>query len=112
MRSKMLVSSLLAVVLLSASAQTVKQGTFRAGAAKVDITLQQSELPKNYLGVLDPVYARAVVVSNGEASAALITLDAGGVPNPVWEHVSQRIERELGIPATNVLITATHSHAV
>lgn len=112
MRSKILVSSLLAMVLLSASAQTMKQGTFRAGAAKVDITLQQSDLPKNYLGVLDPVYARAVVVSNGESSAALITLDAGGVPNPVWEHVSQRIERELGIPATNVLMTATHSHAV
>ncbi|WP_047497042.1 neutral/alkaline non-lysosomal ceramidase N-terminal domain-containing protein [Terriglobus sp. TAA 43] len=112
MRSKRLVGCMLAVVLLSASAETIKQGTFRAGAAKVDITLQQSDLPKNYRGVLDPVYARAVVVSNGASSVALITLDAGGVPNPVWEHVSQRVEKELGIPATNVLITATHSHSV
>jgi hypothetical protein len=50
--------------------------------------------------------------NNGTTSAALITLDAGAVPTELWEKVSQKLERELGIPATNVLITATHTHSV
>ena len=92
--------------------QTVPAGTFRVGAAKVDITPAPNELPKSYLGVLDHVYSRAIVIDNGRTSAALITLDAGVVPTALWKTVSDRIEKELGIPSVNVLITATHSHSV
>ena len=42
----------------------------RAGAAKVDITPSAGELPKNNLGILDRLYARAIVLDNGLASAA------------------------------------------
>jgi neutral ceramidase len=92
--------------------QTVPAGTFRVGAAKADITPAPNELPKSYLGVLDHVYSRAIVIDNGRTSAALITLDAGVVPTALWKTVSDRIEKELGIPSVNVLITATHSHSV
>ena len=92
--------------------QTVPAGSFRVGAAKVDITPAANELPKTYLGVLDHVYSRAIVLDNGRTSAALITLDAGVVPTALWKTVSDRIEKELGIPSVNVLITATHSHSV
>jgi len=98
------------VLPVTAVSETVPAGQFRVGAAKVDVTL--AELPKNYLGVLDHVYARAIVIDNGHTSAAVITLDAGGVPTSLWEHVTQRIQKELGIPSMNVLITATHSHSV
>lgn len=92
--------------------QIVQSGQFRVGAAKIDVTPSKEELPKAYLGVLDHVYARAIVIDNGHTSAALVTLDAGGVPNPVWQNVSARADKELGIPALNVLITATHTHSV
>ena len=70
------------------------------------------ELPKAYLGVLDHVFARAIVIHNGHTSAALVTLDAAGVPNELWIDLSARAEKELGIPSSNILITATHSHSV
>ena len=38
-------------------------------------------------------------------------MDAGGVPEQIWQNVTQQVERELGIPAKNVLITATHTHS-
>jgi len=75
--------------------QTVPAGSFRVGAAKVDITPTPNELPKSYLGVLDHVYSRAIVIDNGRTSAVLITLDAGVVPTAVWKTVSDRIEKEL-----------------
>jgi neutral ceramidase len=92
-------------------AQRAKAGPLKVGAAKVDITPAESELPKQFLGVLDHLYSRAIVVDNGTKSVALVTLDAGAVPTELWRSVSQRIETELGIPATNVFITATHTHS-
>ena len=97
---------------LSFAGQTISAGAFRVGAAKVDVTPGDKELPNQYLGVLDKIYSRTIVVDNGITSAALITLDAGGVPTQLWEAVSERIEKELHIPARNVLITATHTHSV
>jgi len=97
---------------LGATCQTVPTGTFRVGAAKVDITTAQDELPRGYLGILDNVYSRAIVIDNGHTSAALISLDAGAAPASMCTAIRQRMEKELGIPAMNVLITATHSHSV
>mgnify|MGYP005849563563 CR=1 FL=1 len=84
---------------------------FRAGAAKIDVTPSESELPKNIEGILDRLYSRAIVVENGVTGAALITVDTGIIPEALWKSVTQRIEKELGIPKQNVLLTATHTHS-
>jgi hypothetical protein len=83
----------------------------RVGAAKVDVTPSQNELPKNGYGILDHLYARAIVLDNGAATAALVTVDAGAIADPLWQSVSQSIAKDLGIPATHVLLTATHTHS-
>ena len=92
--------------------QGVRPSSLRAGAAKVDVTPAERDLPKNYDGILDHIYSRAIVVESGNTSAALITVDAGGIPDQVWQNVTQQIQKELGIPITNVLLTATHTHSV
>ena len=106
------VVSLTLAISHAALAQTTNGASaLRAGAAKVDITPAASELPKNNLGVLDRLYARAIVLDNGVTSAALITVDAGAIPDPLWQAVSTQIEKELGISPTRVLLTATHTHS-
>jgi len=85
---------------------------FRVGAARVDITPAADALPQSYAGILDRVYSRAIVIDNGDSTAALISVDAGGIPDEVWQAVSTKIENELDIPTANLLITATHSHSV
>src|SRR3954465_8293711 len=83
----------------------------RVGAARVDVPPSESELPKNGFGVLDHLYSRAIVLDNGAAAAALVTVDAIAIPDPLWPTVSQQIAQELGIPVTHVLLTATHTHS-
>jgi hypothetical protein len=83
----------------------------RAGAAKVDVTPAPGELPKTGYGILDRLYARAIVLDNGVATAALVTVDAGAIPESLWQAVSQSIAKDLGIPVTAVLLTATHTHS-
>ena len=92
-------------------AQDAGAPSFKAGAAKVDVTPAQSELPKNYEGILDHLYSRAIYLENGRSRAALITVDAGAVPDPIWRAVTEQLEKDPGIPPTNVLITATHTHS-
>ena len=103
---------LAAVVPRQAAGQRAERvPSLRAGAAKVDITPSQGELPKNSRGILDRLYARAIVLENGASTAALITIDAGAVPDAVWQAVTRQIEKELKIPVASVLLTATHTHS-
>lgn len=83
--------------------------SFRVGAAKVDIT--PTQLPKNSEGILDHIYARAIVIDNGATSAALFSADTGMLGEQAWRTVSQRIEKELGIPAQNLIMNPTHTHS-
>lgn len=105
--------ALLSALLLAApaAAQSVTSRPIKAGAARVDVTPAESELPKTSEGIHDRLYSRAIVVENGVSAAALITVDSGGFGDDTWKNVTQRLEKELGIPAANVLLTATHTHA-
>ena len=87
------------------------QPMLRAGAAKVDVTPAENELPQSFEGILDRIYSRAIVIDDGTSTAALISVDAGAVPDAIWQEVTGRLERELGIPTDNVLLTATHTHS-
>jgi neutral ceramidase len=83
----------------------------RVGAAKVNITPSKEELGPNSLGIHDSVYCRAIVIDNGVTSAALITV-AGNQHERAWKATTERMEKELGIPAENVVLSSTHSHSV
>jgi hypothetical protein len=77
----------------------------------VDVTPSEGELPTNSRGILDRLYARAIVLESGRSTAALVTVDAGVIPDGIWQAVTQQLEKELGIPPTHVLVTATHTHS-
>ncbi len=104
----MLLAVLIAMIPYGAFSQTTAS-PFKAGAAKVDIT--PAQLPKNIEGILDHIYARAIVIDNGTTRAALVSADVGMLGEQVWGTVSQRVEKELGIPAQNVIMNPTHTHS-
>ena len=99
-------------IALTGQAQTTKPGPLRVGAAKVDVTPAESELPKQYLGILDRVYSRAIVIDNGTTSAALVTVDVLSLPDSLWKRLSARISAELGIPVKNIVLAGTGTHSV
>src|SRR6186713_1687992 len=103
---------MLLAVVLGAPTWSSAAPRLRAGAAKVDVTPTERELPPSYEGILDRIYSRAIVIGDGTSLAALISVDAGGIPDAIWAEVTRRLESELGIPTDNVLLTATHTHSV
>jgi len=107
--SQIVVLTILITILPYGVFSQTTASSFKAGAAKVDIT--PTQLPKNSEGILDHIYARAIVIDNGATSAALVSADIGMLGEQVWKTVSQRIEKELGIPAQNLIMNPTHTHS-
>ncbi len=135
---KIVALAVLIVMLPRGAAAQAPANAFRVGAAKLDITPSPAPsaptdpnaparmgmggrggrmggrggrgggIPSE--GILDHTFARAIVIDNGATKAALVSVDSGMVGDQVWRSVSERIEKELGIPAKNLMINPTHTH--
>ena len=91
-------------------------GEIRLGTAAVTITPPLGTPMAGYLsprrseGVLDDLYAKATVLDDGKTKVALVTCDLIGLSRPVVVAARRIIAEETGIPADNVMISATHTH--
>ncbi len=103
---------LVTIPALAAAPSEVATAAFKAGAARVDYTPPAAKLPAGFLGVLDQIYVRTLVVDNGRSRAALVAIDAGGIPTDLYQKVSARAAREFNIPPAQLLLSATHTHSV
>ncbi|WP_020472642.1 hypothetical protein [Zavarzinella formosa] len=92
--------------------EPAKAGQLLAGAAKVEITNKQI-FPAN-----DPLYARALVIKNGSATAVMISVDAvaiggiGPIPNDYLDKVRGKLQKELQIEPDSVMVNASHCHGI
>ena len=83
-----------------------------AGVAKADIT-DYTAGPVN-----DPLYVKALVLKDEVKTAVMITVDAvaigeiGRIENSFLADVRSRLQKDLSIPSSNVLINASHCHGV
>jgi hypothetical protein len=91
--------------------------TLRAGVATANIT---PFLGANLAGgmtnrladhVHDELHVRALVIDNGEARIALAVCDLCVIAKAQVDQAKQMIARHTGIPATHVLVSATHTHS-
>jgi len=83
---------------------------FTVGAAKVDMTPAKEDLPTGFSRINDNLYCRAIVIENETTSAALVSVDQGMVRNESYNKWTAEIEKETGIPAQNIFISASHTH--
>lgn len=60
--------------------------------------------------VHDDLYARAVVIDDGTTAAALVSLDLLGMEGEWGNKIRSAIEDETGIPASHIVLGATHTH--
>lgn len=96
------------VLLMCGLCAASAQGALRVGAARVD---QTGPLGPSQSGKYDheKVYARAIVLENGSARAALIAYEgpaAFGVGATL-----KAVAAELNCPVENLIITHTHTHS-
>ena len=61
-------------------------------------------------GVQDDLFAKALVVDDGQTKAALVACDLISVPREAVVEARRLIEQETGLPGAHVMIYATHTH--
>jgi hypothetical protein len=100
---------MLVLFTLACAEPAVAAPALRAGVARVEISHPQAKAG-------DPLYAKALVVSDGVTTAALVTLDVvaiaeiGSIKGEYLSRVRAQLERDLGIAPTNVLVNVSHCH--
>jgi hypothetical protein len=92
--------------------------TVRAGAATADITPGVGVAMGGYgarqgvsTGTIDALLVRAAVLSDGEREIAIAVCDLIGVGPDLVRAARELIEADTGIPGSQVLIAATHTHS-
>ncbi len=109
----------LLIVSLPATGQEAAATTkiFRAGASTSNIT---PPLGENIIGgwepfpatnVHDELHARCLVLDDGTNKIAIVICDLLGIPREVIDAAKVRINDDIGIPDSHVLIAATHTHS-
>ena len=92
-------------------------GNLKAGFARVDITCPVGipligSYGKPRENILDPLYARAMVLDDGLNTIAIVSADLLYTPlEEITEVVRQIVKEKIGIPAQNILVCATHTHS-
>ena len=94
----------------------------RAGFARVEITpdksadligyeFRQSDLPPGNIGVHDPLFARVLVLDDGQQRAAMVSLDHCILLAPFARDLRRAVARQLKTSADRVIVSCTHTHS-
>lgn len=100
-----------------ADGQFPVSSNLRAGVAKVDITpasiagITIVGHRREVTGVRDPLRAGVLLLDDGETKAAIVTMDTIGAWEEMVKLARERIEKETGVPAANIMVTAAHNHS-
>ena len=91
--------------------------SLKAGAATSNITppigadIVGGHLPVPSTHIHDELHARCLVLDDGQTKLALVTCDVVGLHRLVCDEAKKQIHQHTGIPPSNVLISATHTHS-
>lgn len=95
-----------------------------AGAARVSIAPRKADVEEGVFlggfgayrerratGLHDDPECRAIALSDGNSALVLAALDLVGASGSLLDEIRAEAARLTGIPATNILLACTHSHA-
>jgi hypothetical protein len=90
----------------------------QAGISRIDITPPTGLAMAGYLArtgpaedVHDPLYARALVLDDGEQRVAFGAADLAAIEPGLAAAIRKRIEHETGIPPSHTMILLSHTHS-
>lgn len=93
-------------------------GTLLAGAVAQDITPPKFPISVNgnmsdvlATAAHDPIHARCLVLSDHQTSLAIVICDSCMIPRSLIDAARQQASSRTGIPASQILIAATHAHS-
>lgn len=103
---------------LNPAAAEPSRQVLRAGAFAVDITPEYFPVSSNgnmadrqATQAHDPLHARCLVLHNGHTGLAIVVCDNCMIPRDIFDAAKALASERTGIPAANMLMSATHTHS-
>lgn len=90
---------------------------FRAGAAAANITpwlgvsINGNMTDHKGASVHDQLHARAIVLDDGRTRLAIVVADSCMIYREIFDAAKNLIRERTGLPAENILMSATHTHS-
>jgi hypothetical protein len=113
-RLLLLLTSLLSLLTFA----TTARAELRAGAFAQDISPTKFPSPVNgsmkgnfAKGITDPMHARCLALANGGHEIIFCVVDACMIPREICEKAKAIASEKTGVPASHILISATHTHS-
>jgi hypothetical protein len=106
----------MAITLILGPSLAQAQEPLKLGVAEVDITPPVGFPMAGYFherladGQLDPLKAKAIVFKGNGQQAALVVCDLTGVSVDLAQEIRKLAATKTGIPASHIVVSATHSH--
>jgi neutral ceramidase len=101
----------------ASAAEGLRERAVSVGVAQVNITPAIPVTMSGYAsrtepfkGINDELFAAATVFDDGVNKAVIITADVIGFSHDSWKELTERIERETGIPEKFVILAPAHNH--
>ena len=89
----------------------------KVGTAKVNITPPIGTRPYGYTlrtkkstGIHDELYAKVLVLDDGEIAVAVVSADLVGFPKDIVKKVRESVGADEKVRGENIIMTATHNH--
>ena len=104
------------ICLVLAFSRSAHADEIKVGVAVADITPPIGYRMSGYFserlstGTHDPLNAKAICFKQGDERAVLVFCDLAGMSPDVTSQARETASEKTGIPASNILIAATHSH--
>lgn len=100
------------------SRPALDQAGLRGGAAQVEISPERLPVIVNAMftertadKVIDPLFAKALVLEDRRTRLAICVVDTCMAPRPLLDRAKEIAAQATGIPAAQMLISATHTHS-
>lgn len=95
-----------------ASAADLKAGAFAQDVTPTTfpISVNGNFADRKATAANDPLHARCLVLDDGATKLALVVVDSCMIPRDLIDAAKALAEKQTGIPAANVLVSATHTH--
>jgi neutral ceramidase len=108
---------LVGMILLNGVFGSSAEGAIKGGTAKTDITPPVGAWLSGYgfrnkpsEDILDPLYAKALVLDDGQEEIAIVSADLLWVPLKATAEIRRKVKERTGIPQENIMICGTHTH--
>ncbi len=108
---------ILGTAITPATKLDARPAALKAGAFAMDVTpltfpvsVNGGMADRQATSAHDPLHARCLVLDDGTTQLALVVVDSCMVPREIMDAAKAIASKKTGIPVSNILISATHTH--